>query len=69
VTAILCGCVEKLIQQISASLWFIDNAEYDQSVSELKRMLDEKALSTTWSKGRGMNLEEAIAFALEETSI
>jgi predicted ATPase/DNA-binding SARP family transcriptional activator len=69
VTAILCGCVEKLIQQISASLWFIDNAEYDRSVSELKRMLDEKALSTTWSKGRGMNLEEAIAFALEETTI
>ncbi len=69
VTAILCGCVEKLIQQISASLWFIDNAEYDRSVSDLKRMLDEKALSTTWSKGRGMNLEEAIAFALEETTI
>lgn len=67
VTAMLCGCVEKLMQQISASLYFIDTVEYDRSVSELKRMLDERALSTAWSKGRAMTLEQAIEFALEKT--
>jgi tetratricopeptide (TPR) repeat protein len=66
-TAVLCGCVEKLIQQISASLWFIDTVEYDRSVAELKSSLDEKALSSAWSKGNAMTLEQAIEFALEET--
>jgi non-specific serine/threonine protein kinase len=66
VTAILCGCIEKLIQQISASLWFIDTVEYDRSVSELKRVLDDQALSSAWSRGRAMTLEQAIEFALKE---
>ena len=69
VTAMLCGCVEKLMQQISAALWFIDTVEYERSVSELKQALDEKALSTAWSKGREMTLEQAIELALTETQI
>jgi predicted ATPase/DNA-binding SARP family transcriptional activator len=69
VAAILCGCVEKLMQQISASLWFVDTVEYDRSVSELKRLLDEKTLSTAWSKGHALMLEQAIEFALRETQI
>ena len=62
VTAILCGGVEKLMQQISASLWFVDTVEYDRSVLELKDALDERALSAAWSKGRAMTLEQAIDF-------
>ena len=69
VTAVLCGCVEKLLQQISASLWFIDTVEYDRSVSELSRSLDKDLLSAAWSKGRAMHLEQAKEFALEETKI
>lgn len=69
VTAMLCGCVEKLLQQISASLFFIDTVEYQRTVSELKKMLDEKALSTAWARGRAMTLEQAIEFALKRTQI
>jgi non-specific serine/threonine protein kinase len=68
-TAILCGCVEKLLQQISAQLFFIDTVEYERTVSELKKSLDEKALAAAWSKGRAMTLEQAIEFALKETQI
>lgn len=64
---ILCGCVEKLMQQISAALFFIDTLEYDRSVSELKKVFDEKAHSAAWSRGRTKTLERAIAFALEKT--
>jgi tetratricopeptide (TPR) repeat protein len=67
VTAMLCGCVEKLLQQISASLWFIDTVEYDRSVSKIKRSLDEEILSAAVSKGHTMTLEQAIEFALKET--
>ena len=68
VAAILCGCVEKLMQQISAPLFFIDTVEYDRSVAELESALDEKALSASWSTGRAMTLEQAIEFALKEAS-
>jgi predicted ATPase/DNA-binding SARP family transcriptional activator/tetratricopeptide (TPR) repeat protein len=69
VTAMLCGCVERLLQQISAPLFFIDTVEYDRSISELQRALDEKMLSAAWSKGRMMLLEQAIDFALEKTTL
>jgi non-specific serine/threonine protein kinase len=69
VTAVLCGCVEKLVQQMAASLWFIDTVEYDRSASELKSALNENAVSTAWAKGRAMTLEQAREFALKETQI
>jgi tetratricopeptide (TPR) repeat protein len=68
-TAVLCGCVERLLQQISASLWFIDTVEYDRSLTQVKGTLDEKDLSTAWSKGRAMTVGQAIEFALEATKI
>jgi len=36
-------------------------------VSQLKKALDERALSAFWAKGRAMTLEQAMEFALKET--
>jgi hypothetical protein len=33
----------------------------------LRANMDEKVLTKFWTKGREMSLEQAIAFALEET--
>jgi predicted ATPase/DNA-binding SARP family transcriptional activator len=63
---ILCGCVENLLQRFGGPFFFADTVEYERSVSELKKTLDEKTFSFVRSKGRAMTLEQAIEFALEE---
>jgi hypothetical protein len=67
--ATLCGCVENLLQRFGGPFFFADTVEYQRSVSQLKKALDEKALSASWSKGRAMTMEQAIQYALEETKV
>ncbi len=68
-SAMLCGYVENLLERIGAPFFFIDTVEYERTVSQLKRVITEKALAVAWSKGRAMTMEQAIQYALEETKI
>lgn len=61
----LCGAAERLLVAASFQRW--DQVEYDQTVMELRSNVDSKTLEKAWAKGAAMTLEDAIAFALEET--
>ena len=63
--AILYGCAESLLQQSGDTLLFTDTVEYQRSIVQLQKQLDEKTLSTAWSKGGVMTLEQAMGLALE----
>jgi predicted ATPase/DNA-binding SARP family transcriptional activator len=65
--ATLCGCVENLLQRFGGPFFFADTVEYERSVSQLKKALDERALLASWSKGRAMTMEQALEYALKET--
>ena len=65
-SAVLCGYVENLLERIGTPFFFTDTVEYERTVSELKKVLAEKALSVAWSRGRALTLEQAIQYALEE---
>jgi hypothetical protein len=40
--------------------------EYERCVLQLRQGLDEKTLSSAWTKGRAMSLEQGIEFALKD---
>lgn len=63
----LIGIVESQIISLGIRLLFIDKMEYERNLALLKSKLDEKTLAKFRAKGAAMSLEEAIAFALEET--
>jgi tetratricopeptide (TPR) repeat protein len=64
--AILYGCVEHQLQQSGSTLLFTDTVEYERSVAQLRRELEEKTLSAAWSEGHALTLEQAIEFAYRE---
>jgi len=65
--ATLCGSVEILLQRYGGPFFFADTVEYERSVANLKKALNEKTLAVAWSKGGPMTLEQAIDFALKES--
>jgi hypothetical protein len=44
-----------------------DRPLVDRAVAAARRSLDEEAFATAWAEGRTMTLEQAIAYALEES--
>jgi predicted ATPase/DNA-binding SARP family transcriptional activator len=62
----LFGAVEALYEGIGR-LDPSDQEEFDHYVAAVRAQLAEAAFTKAWSKGREMTLEQAIAFALEES--
>jgi tetratricopeptide (TPR) repeat protein len=65
--ASLMAAVETQLSSNRLRLLFLDKMEYERNLALLRAQLDEKNLNKFRAKGRGMSLDEAIAFALEET--
>lgn len=65
-SAQLYGIVDGRLEVIKAPMLVMDVAEYDNGVTALRSLLDEKTFEKFWMKGRAMTLERAIRFALEE---
>ena len=63
----LMAAVETQLPSIGIRLLYMDKMEYDRTLALLSAKLGEKTLATFWAKGKGMSLEQAIAFALVET--
>jgi len=63
----LFGAVSALLTARTIRLLPIDQIEYDRNVSSLRSQLDLATLENAWAKGAKMTLEDAVAFALEET--
>jgi len=67
--AVLCGCVENLLQRKGVPLYSVDNIEYERSVAQLKAMLEPGTMAAAWASGRAMGMDEAIDYALDEEPV
>ncbi len=63
----LWGRAETLRGQLGAPLPLADRAWYEVAVAHSRAVVGEVAFAAAWEKGRAMSLEQAIAYALEET--
>ena len=61
----LFGAVEALREASNIKLSPLRRAAYDRTVGGIRVHLDESAFRAAWSHGRGMPLEQAIAYASE----
>jgi len=65
----LLGAADALRQQVGASMLYIERAEYDRHLEQIRQSLDPAALESEWAAGRSMSMDEAIAFALGEAAV
>src|SRR5262249_6052080 len=63
--AVLCGHVEHLLQRIGSPLFYIDTFDFERTIAQTRKALDDKVLSAAWSQGGSMSLDQAIEFALQ----
>ena len=61
----LYGAAEALRERIGIAMTPIEQSEYDVEIARLKAGMDGKDFAEAWKDGRGMTLEQAVAFALE----
>ncbi len=62
----LFGAAEALVESIGATMFLAERADYEHHVAMTRALLDEASLAKMWAEGRGMNMERAIAYALED---
>jgi tetratricopeptide (TPR) repeat protein len=63
----LMSAVETQLASMGIRLIYMDNMEYKRNLDVLRAKLDQKTFIKSWAKGKALSLDEAIAFALEET--
>ncbi len=64
----LFAAAEALREASQAPMTDLEQAEYGQAVTRLHSVFDEAEFNTLWASGRTLTSEQAILFALEETS-
>ena len=62
----LLGAAEALRDSLGVELAPAERQTHDETVAAVREALGEKAFSAAWRQGRGLALDEAIAYALEE---
>ena len=63
----LLGAAEAQFQAMGAAMWPADHRDRERSMAAIRAALNEEAFAAAWAEGRAMSLEQAIAYALEET--
>ena len=66
--ASLFGASEALRETTGSAMTDAEREEYGRAAGALRTRLDEATFHAKWEAGRAMALEQAIAYALEETS-
>jgi hypothetical protein len=67
-TARVGGSAERLREEIGAPKPPHAREEYDREIAAARATLGEEAFAAAWGGGRGMTLEQAVAYALEEAT-
>ena len=67
-TARLFGAVEVLRETLGTPRRPADSHEHECIIADARIHLDEGAWQQAWAEGRAMSLEQAVAYALEETA-
>ncbi len=63
----LYGASEALREKLGARIQVGDMADYESGLARVRAMLDPVRFDALWAEGRGMEMEQAIAYALEES--
>jgi predicted ATPase len=63
----LLGASEAFCETLGARPPVADVSEYERTMAEGRAALGEEAFARAWAEGRAMSLQDAIAFALDET--
>jgi len=66
--ACLFGAVEALRESIHTPLSAFDRPEYERKVATVRAQMDTPTFAAAWATGRAMTLEQAIAYALENST-
>jgi len=62
-SARLLGAAQALREEIQVAMAVYERPVYEQEVAELQRQMDADAYASAWSEGRGMDMEQAVAYA------
>ncbi|NIW39018.1 MAG: hypothetical protein GWN14_07695, partial [candidate division Zixibacteria bacterium] len=65
----LFGSAEAIRESVGSKIDSIDLPEYRQQVKLIRENLHEIDFNQTWAEGRGMSMEKAVEFAIDNTSI
>ena len=65
----LLGAVEALREMSGTAIWFVDRIEYERNTAAIHEKLDPETLERIWAVGRGLNLEQAVEYALFESEV
>jgi len=63
----LWGAAERLRQAIGCRSAPAARATYERAVAAARAQLGEEAFAAAWAEGRAMSLDQAIAYALDES--
>lgn len=61
------GFVEPWLQSNQLQLVFFDRSHYERSVTAARAQLDKATFNAVWEAGSKMTMEQAVAYALEDT--
>ena len=64
----LFGAVEAIYEAQERKMGLVERAEYDRIIAKVRSQLDEATFNAAWEEGHKMTLEQAVAYALEETA-
>jgi hypothetical protein len=63
----LLGAAESIRKSTGASLTPVDRTVFDRYAATIRAQLNEAHFSAAWAEGEAMTLEQAIAYALNES--
>lgn len=63
----LLGAADVCREQLGVPILPVERRDYEFSVSAIQAQLDQASFNAAWTEGRAMTMEQAIAFALEES--
>jgi non-specific serine/threonine protein kinase len=63
----LLGATMALLEELATPLMVVDRKCYERDVAAARAVLTEEAFNAAWAEGRRMAMDEAVAYALEET--
>lgn len=62
----LWGCAEVLREAVGVPIPFVDRANYERLITNVRAQLGDKAFSTVWAEGRMMTPEQVLAMSEQE---
>ena len=63
----LFGAADALRQATGSAMTGMERAEYTQAITHARAQMDEPEWQAAWAEGQAMTLEQAVAYALEDT--